>query len=337
MRKLTRLPSKELAQQFRFVLHRQAIEVYHDSEEENDPCDIWIMTDDDLSAAQKLFAEFSQNPQDPRFKSQAEQGKKQFFADQKTQQLAEKAAARAKRWEGNFISNFPVTSMVIGISVLLFAFSYLRQSFELTKFLLFSTSYGDHVLKEKSFHEILSGQVWRLITPIFIHRGFFHIFFNLTWFYQFARFIEGNLSSRKLLLLLVLIAIPSNTVFYLVAGPGFGGLSGIIYGLFGYLWFRGNYSPSLSLRPDPQMAKFFFVWYLICLGLTLFAGNLLGMKVANSIHGVGALMGIITAAFDSQTPRHLYASLQVNPSLRHQALIGLGLLLLGLLVDYLSY
>jgi GlpG protein len=330
------LPSKELAEQFRFFLHCQAIEVYHDPEGEDEPRDIWILSDEDLPAAQQYLEEFSRNPQDPRFKAEAEQGKKQFLADQKNQRVAEKAALRAERWQGNFVTNYPVTCMVIAVSVLFFAFGYLRSSFELTKFLLFSTSYGDHVLKEKSFHEILSGQVWRLFTPIFIHRGFFHIFFNLIWFYQFARYIENSLTSRKLLVLILAIAIPSNLAFYLVAGPAFGGLSGVNYGLFAYMWFRGNYSPNSPMRPDPQLAQFFFVWYLICLGLTLL-GGLMGMKVANTIHGVGALMGIVMAVFDTQTLSHLYRSLQINSYMRRHALIGLGLLVLSFGVDYFSY
>jgi membrane associated rhomboid family serine protease len=216
-----------------------------------------------------------------------------------------------------------------------FIFGYFSQGLEIKKFLLFSTAYADYVLGQKSFQEILSGQVWRLVTPIFIHHGIFHIFFNLAWFSTLARQIEGYLSSRKLLLLILGIAIPSNIAFYLIASPAFGGLSGVNYGLFAYLWCRGNYSTDSALRPDQQLSQFFFVWYIICLALTLL-GGMFGMKVANSIHGVGALMGIVFAVVDTHSLRQVLNTFKFNQHTRKLALIGLGLLIAGFVVDYLS-
>jgi GlpG protein len=304
---------------------------------EDDLLDIWILADDDMENAKRYLEEFSQNPQATSIKQQVEQGRKQWLQERKTQQAAEtKAAKQLARRQGNFLSSFPVTAVVIAISVVFFLYSYAGKSYELTKYLLFSSSYAELVLGHRTFQEILSGQVWRLVTPIFIHKGIFHIFFNLAWFLTLARHIEGHISSRKLLLLIFATAIPSHIAFYLVAGPAFGGLSGVNYGLFAYLWFRGNYSPNVSLRPDPQLSQFFLVWYLICLGLSL-AGNVTGMKVANTIHGVGAAMGILVAIADNKSLRHIVRSLGFSTHLRKQLAIACLLLLAGFVVDYLSY
>ena len=38
--------------------------------------------------------------------------------------------------------------------------------------------------------QILEGQIWRLITPIFLHFSFFHIFFNMWWLYDLGSQLE---------------------------------------------------------------------------------------------------------------------------------------------------
>jgi GlpG protein len=336
LRKLAALASPELARQFRFYLYNQGIEANEEGESEQEQCEIWILADEEVAAAQQCLQDFSRNPEDRQIAEAVGQGKKRFEQGIKEQRAAEKAAARHASVQNSLLSAFPVTCVVIAITTVFFIFSYIGSAHEITKFLLFSTSYGDYVLREKSFQEIFSGQIWRLITPIFLHKGIFHIFFNLIWFWSFARHIEGQISSRKLAWLLLAISIPSNIAFYLVAGPAFGGLSGVNYGLYAYLWYRGNYSTELSLRPDPGLGQFFVVWYIICLGMSLL-GGMIGMKVANSIHGMGALMGILVAVWDAGNGRHLVRTFKHHEALRKQVAIGAGLLLAGFIVDFFMY
>jgi GlpG protein len=80
------------------------------------------------------------------------------------------------------------------------------------------------------------GQVWRLITPDFLHFSWPHIIFNsvMLWFLgSQVEFIDGR---TRLLVLALVASLLSNGLQYLVTGPLFGGLSGVVYAIMGYCW-----------------------------------------------------------------------------------------------------
>ena len=83
-------------------------------------------------------------------------------------------------------------------------------------------------------------EVWRLVTPIFIHYGLMHIVLNMIWLYSFGAPIEDRRGSLFLLLLVLVLAITSNIgqaieVGLRESGALFGGMSGVGYGLFAYM------------------------------------------------------------------------------------------------------
>ena len=64
------------------------------------------------------------------------------------------------------------------------------------------------LLSWHSASEITSGfQVWRLLTPIFLHFGILHIAFNLVMFEAFARPLERHLGTMHLLYVVLSIAL----------------------------------------------------------------------------------------------------------------------------------
>ena len=138
------------------------------------------------------------------------------------------------------------------------------------------------------FHlpSIFAGQIHRLLTPIFVHMDVLHLLFNMMWLWDLGGIIEQRLRSRHLLLLVLAIGIISNFFQYVFSGPYFGGMSGVVYGLLGYLWLRGRIDQSLGLRLNPSI-----VWFMLGLLLLCFTG-VMG-PVANAAHVAGLLSGMV--------------------------------------------
>ena len=58
---------------------------------------------------------------------------------------------------------------------------------------------------------------------------------------------EARQGTWRLASLVVVIAALSNLGQYYVSGPNFFGISGVVYGLFGYIWMKGKFDPASGL------------------------------------------------------------------------------------------
>ncbi|MEK9986171.1 MAG: rhomboid family intramembrane serine protease, partial [Opitutae bacterium] len=61
------------------------------------------------------------------------------------------------------------------------------------------------------------------MTPIFLHLSFFHILFNMYWTFELGRMVESRKSSIFLICFILVSAVISNSLQYILAGAGFGG------------------------------------------------------------------------------------------------------------------
>lgn len=144
--------------------------------------------------------------------------------------------------------------------------------------------------------DLKAGQFWRLITPIFLHFGFVHIFFNMLWLKDLGQAIEARQKSLFLLLQVIVIGLLSNAAqfwmnFDFIHGlrvgpqPLFGGMSGVVFGLLGYLWIRGRRDPSYGMQLSRQTVIMMLGWLALC------TAGIIG-AVANVAHAVGLLTGL---------------------------------------------
>ena len=87
---------------------------------------------------------------------------------------------------------------------------------------------------------------------MFLHFGLMHLAFNCIWLAMLGSKIEQQQGSIHLLLLVVACGVVSNMVQFNWSGSMyFGGMSGVIYALLGYLWVRHKLRPA-SHEPLPQ-------------------------------------------------------------------------------------
>lgn len=147
---------------------------------------------------------------------------------------------------------------------------------------------------DQGFQSIMNGQVWRLITPIFLHFGLMHILFNMFWLWDLGGLLERLKGPRFLLLFVAGVGAGSNVLQYLMTGsPGFGGMSGVLYGMLAYIWMQGRVNPRFGVILNQQVFVIMFGWYVLCWT------GLLG-PIANWAHTGGLALGL---ALGAQRPK----------------------------------
>jgi GlpG protein len=139
------------------------------------------------------------------------------------------------------------------------------------------------------------GQVWRLVTPVLLHFSVLHLLFNLAWWWYLGGRIEQQFGAGKLAVLLFSSALIPNVLQAMVSGSSFGGLSGVTYGLLGYLWLRQRQLENQALvAVSDGLFIFMLVW--LAIGFT----PLLGFNTANLAHLGGLVVGLIQGWRDSR-------------------------------------
>ena len=231
---------------------------------------IWIHDENQVDRSKQELELFRQAPQAARYRD----------AVREAQVVRREIAQKQKKARKNYVEvrdqwaspwrRRPVTVAMIAISVVLaFAEEVLP-----VDYLMFWMP------------AIQQGQVWRLITPIFLHGSLLHLLFNMWWMYDLGTLVETQLRTLRYVALLLVIALVSNVSQYVVSGPYFLGMSGVVYGLFGYAWVRGRLDPTCGLYLRPDIAIWMMGWFVLCLISPR-------MNVANTAHGAGLVAGAV--------------------------------------------
>ncbi len=138
---------------------------------------------------------------------------------------------------------------------------------------------------------LASGQVWRLLTPDFLHFSWTHIIFNAVMLWFLGSQVEWFDGRGRLVALFLATSIFSNGLQYLVSGPLFGGLSGVVYGILGYCWLSQRKAPRFQF--PPALVTFAVAWMVI--GFTPLT-ELLGLgRMANEARLGGFVSGVALA------------------------------------------
>ncbi len=135
-----------------------------------------------------------------------------------------------KRMEKIFSSKQPfITYILIGICILMFFISGMG----ITDNIVFYYGVNQGLL-------VRYGQIYRLITSIFLHAGLVHIFFNMYSLYVVGTKIEDFFGKWKYIVIFLLSGICGNLLSIGFHSESFSvGASGAIFGLFGALVYFG--------------------------------------------------------------------------------------------------
>ena len=135
----------------------------------------------------------------------------------------------------------------------------------------------------------------RTLTPMLLHFGELHLIFNLLWLWYFGRQLESIIPWWSFALLVAATAFVGNTAQYWQLGyNNFGGMSGVIYGLVGFVWTLSNCLPNSGLLISTKMFVAFVAGLVL---MEIFASS--SIATAAHIGGLlsGLLLGVIFAAY----------------------------------------
>ena len=237
--------------------------------------EIWVADEDQLSFSLSLLNEFNSNPEDGKY----DVSKKDEMLPKTSSHKGFKQFNLGKKWRHNEQSPGTITLSLIITCVAVFLLSGMGKNTELVGDLFISEKIND------GLSEFLSGQIWRVFTPIFLHFHIFHILFNMYWLHNLGSQIEKIKGAKFFISFVLIIALVSNLTQFFFNGPAFGGMSGVVYGLFGYVWIKTRLDPADGFQLDPTIAIIMFGFFLIC-----FTGAMGG--IANWAHAGGLAVGL---------------------------------------------
>jgi GlpG protein len=207
-------------------------------------------------------------------------------------------------------SNIPITIAIIVCSVVASLTSHFgspRGSRDPGKTTLEQKAYytlsfvdrRDYETSGDAFGSIRKGEIWRLITPMFLHGDELHLAFNMLWVFFLGSAIE-RLHGSIFLLVMVLITQSAGMMLQVMlpdasyipeslrGSPFAIGASGAVYGLFGFLWLRPLIDKSYPVVLVPMNVAMMLGWLVLCL-------TPMGQNVANGAHLGGLVSGIAMA------------------------------------------
>ena len=143
-----------------------------------------------------------------------------------------------------------------------------------------------------AWYLLQQGEYWRSITPIFLHYGWMHILFNALWLWFLGSRVESVFGPIALLVLVLFIGLVSNTAQAWVSFPTpFGGMSGVVYGLFSYVWLVGLITKKAAFFMPPALFPIMVILMLISwFGVFDWMA---GGEVADTAHTVGFASGLV--------------------------------------------
>ena len=291
MRAVGEFKEEEKANTFSAFLHAEGID--NEAEGEDGIWTIWVQDEECLGRAIRELDRFRENPHRPEYLKATQTAEKDPKPEREDRLFRGryKQVDLGKKWRGRTRAGH-VTMALMAMSVFVFLLTGMgkspmnvwRQNLSITEFEVV----GETIRWISGVPEISSWQLWRLFTPALIHFGFIHFLFNMMWLFDLGGMIESRKGAWFFVFFVLLAGIVSNTGQYLVGGPAFGGMSGVVYALFGFAWIKGRFDPGDGIGVPQTTIVIMVGWFLLCFTPFL---QLFGVHAANTAHAIGLGIG----------------------------------------------
>lgn len=260
---------------------------------------IWVRDENDVETARSNLAEFETNPDDLLYADVGREAKKLRDAElSRRRKAAKRTVDMRNQWSRPMSRRAPMVMTLIGLSILLGLLSGLGElrDGQIMRTLGFA-DINTYLKTGDGLQQIRQGQIWRLVTPIFLHGGALHLIFNMYWLYILGIQVEVLKGTVRFGLIVLAIAVISNLAqFFIGGGPNFYGMSGVVFGILGYIWIKQQYEPASGFQL--QSFTFFFLIIYMVIGFLGVIGN-----IANWAHLGGLLSGMAIAYIPVLFPR----------------------------------
>ena len=283
--------------------------------------DLWIIEEDHYRAAKADFDEFTASPEDAKYR----------HASKAAEKIREQALERARQYRKNVVKPSgrrskrqpPIGMALLVICIVVFVLTGFRfdPTSKVVQSLAFmAASWSPELLDlspwELSTYNLRQGQIWRAITPAFLHMSFWHIIFNMSWLVMLGFNIERREGPTRFIVLVLASAICGNLLQGLMpstwdgtpvapTGTGlivpFGGFSGVAYGLFGFAWMKGTQRFIPEYMMPASTVIIVIGWFM--LGVLGLDQELMGVSMANWAHGGGLVMGMLLGSWPETSKR----------------------------------
>lgn len=281
MRQIGTLPRETDARRFADFLLTEGIPAEVNADEAG--WAVWVVNEDDVAHARRELEQFRAHPDSAEYDDVEKVAATLRYEDKRRADEARQRAVNMRdRWNRSASGQIPVTvALLTGMALV----GVLTMAGSKNETLIRALLIDSHV-PPPFFFDVAHGQFWRLVTPIFLHGDILHLLFNAYWLFALGAMMEQLRGSGRLLVFVLAAAVLSNVAQYVIAGPGFGGMSGVNYALFGYIWMKSRYEPESGFYIDPTTVFILVGWFF--LGVAGIIGG-----IANVAHAGGLIIGMV--------------------------------------------
>ena len=305
MRQIGSLPNRVQAARFAAFLITEDISCEAD-EEEDGQWSIWVHDEQQIPAAREHLDQFVADPENTRYQGREAAAEERVRQEHQRRLQAQRNTVEVRTSRQFQMGSSPPAPFIVSLIVLSIVVTLLTGFGKggspgslksgIVSHMQYVTSPAYNKARDP-LANIKRGELWRLVTPIFPHLDFLHLLFNMFWLYQLGRLLEWRMGAPQLALFVAVVAVVANSAQAMtplsmqevMGGVYFFGMSGVVYGLFGYIWIKGQSDPTSGLALPNTMVFLMLGWMFLC--MTPY------QDAANTAHVGGLITGMVIAQF----------------------------------------